>query len=89
MAVPQIHKVHYIQASGADKVKVADIPTEIEKCSWVCQIPTSLTEQDSQIEGEAQPTLCITLVTYVCNMSNIRMTPNDRTQINNLLHVVI
>ena len=32
MAVPQTHRVHCIQASGADEVKVADTSNEIEKC---------------------------------------------------------
>ena len=36
MAVPQTHKVHCIQASGADEVKVADTSDEIEKSFRVC-----------------------------------------------------
>ena len=55
MAVPQTHRVHCIQASGADEVKVADTSSEIEKCFRVCRIrsttvtpPTnSLTQEDS------------------------------------------
>ena len=31
MAVPKTHRVHCIQASGADEVKVADTSNEIEK----------------------------------------------------------
>ena len=65
MAVPQTYRVHCIQASGADEVKVADTSNEIEKCFRVCRIrntnvtpPTnSTTEQDSPIEDNAQPQL--------------------------------
>ena len=32
MAVPKTHRVHCIQASGADEVEVADTSDEIEKC---------------------------------------------------------
>ena len=32
MAVPQTHRVHCIQDSGADQVKVADTSNEIDKC---------------------------------------------------------
>ena len=38
MAVPQTHRVHCIQASGADEVKVADTSDEIEKSFRVCRI---------------------------------------------------
>lgn len=64
-AVPQTHRVHCIQVSGADEVKVADTSNEIEKCFRVCRIcntnvtpPTnSTTEQDSPIEDNALPQL--------------------------------
>ena len=65
MAVPQTHRVHCIQASGADEVKVADTSNEIEKCFRVCRIrntnvtpqTNSTTEQDSPIEVDAYPQL--------------------------------
>ena len=65
MAVPRTHRVHCVQASGVDEVKVADTSNEIEKCFRVCRIcntnvtpPTnSTTEQDFPIENDAQPQL--------------------------------
>ena len=61
MAVLQTHRVHCIQASGADEVKVADTTNEMEKCFRVCRIrntnvtslTNSTTEQDSPIEDDA------------------------------------
>ena len=65
MAVLQTHRLHCIQASGADEVKVADTTNEMEKCFRVCRIrntnvtslTNSTTEQDSPIEDDAQPQL--------------------------------
>ena len=39
--VPQTYKVHCVKALGADKAKVADVTSEIEICSRVCQICSS------------------------------------------------
>ena len=65
MAVPQTHRLHGIQSSGADEVKVADTSNGMEKCFRVCRISnpnvtfptTSTTEQDSPIEDDAKPKL--------------------------------
>ena len=65
MAVPQTHRVHCIQASGADEVRVADTSDELEKYFQLCRIrnskvtslTNSTTEQDSQIEDDAPPQL--------------------------------
>ena len=63
MAVPQTHRVHCIQASGADQVKVADTSNEIDKCFRICRIrktiitpPTqSATGEDSPLDDDIQP----------------------------------
>ena len=63
MAVPQTHRVHCIQASGADQVKVADTSNEIDKCFRICRIrktiitpPTqSATGEDSLLDDDIQP----------------------------------
>ena len=63
MAVPQTHRVHCIQASSADQVKVADTSNEIDKCFRICQIrktiitlPTqSATDEDSPLDDDIQP----------------------------------
>ena len=61
MAVPKTHRVHCIQTSGADEVKVADTSNDIEKRFRVCRIRTpktnSTTEQDSPLEDNIQPQL--------------------------------
>ena len=65
MAVPQTHRVHCIQASGADEVKVADTSNEIEKSFQVCRIcNTDVTPPTNQqlnrilrIEDDVQPQL--------------------------------
>ena len=66
MAVPKTHRVHCIQASGADEVKVADTSNEIEKRFRACRIrntnvttpqTNSTTEQDSPLEDNVQPQL--------------------------------
>lgn len=84
MAVPQTHKVHCIQALGADKVKVADISSEIEKCSRVCQIHSpSMTEQNSPIEDEAQPTLNLSIRQWVAVKYDGEKFPGEVTCIDN------
>ena len=63
MAVPQTHRVHCIQAIGADEVKVADASNEIEERFRACRIrnttspDNSTTEQEPPIEdhSESQP----------------------------------
>ena len=84
MAVPQIHKVHCIQTSGADEVRVADISSEIEKCSRVCRIrKSSVTEQDSPIEDEVQPTLNLSMGQWVVVNYDGEMFPGEVTHIDN------
>ena len=63
IAVPQTHRVHCIQTSGADQVKVADTSNEIDKCFRICRIcktiitpPTqSATGEDSPLDDDIQP----------------------------------
>ena len=63
MAVLQTHRVHCIQASGADQVKVADTSNEIDKYFRICRIrktiitpPTqSATGEDSPLDNDIQP----------------------------------
>ena len=63
MAVPQTHRVHCIQASGADQVKVAETSNEIDKCFRICQIrktiitplTQSATGEDSPLDDDIQP----------------------------------
>ena len=84
MALPQTHKVHCIQALGADKVKVADISSEIEKCSRVCQIRSpSMTEQNSPIEDKAQPTLNLSIGQWVVVKYDGEKFPGEVTCIDN------
>ena len=73
MALPQTHRVRYIQASGADEVKVADTSNKIEKCFRACRIsntnvtpPTnSTTEQDSPDAQTQLPALNLTIGLWV------------------------
>ena len=55
MAVPQTHRVHCIQVSNADEVKVADTTSKMKIGYSVCRIcntgVTFLTEEDAKFDN--------------------------------------
>ena len=55
MAVPQTHRVHCVQASGADQVKVADTSNEIDKYFRICRICQTITPPTQSATGEDSP----------------------------------